>query len=125
MPEWTEKPGLLFVVATLLPIASFGLLLLAAALRWGMRPHVKDSPGIKTVFELLGGEVTGRGPAYVALAAIALAFLCSLTGFIWFVIEAPKIHHLADEIRQHRIAHASAHSHKDDKHAKERDAKAA
>src|SRR3954447_23947465 len=95
MPElFLEKPGLLFVVATLLPMASFGLLVLAAAPRWGLRPYAKDNAGARAVFEALGGEVTGRGPAYVALAGIALAFVCSLTGFVWFLSDVHEIEHL-------------------------------
>jgi NADH-quinone oxidoreductase subunit L len=116
MPDWSEKPGLLFVLATLLPIASFGLLLLVGALRWGLRPYANDSAGAGAVFKLLGGEVTGRGPAYVALAAIALAFACSLTGFILFCVEAPQIHHLDEEIREHTAAHAKPHGHDHDAH---------
>src|ERR1019366_3739238 len=120
MPELVEKPGLLFVLATLLPIFSFGLLLLTASLRWGMRPYVKDHPGVKTVFDLLGGEVTGRGPAYVALGAIALAFVCSLTGFIWFLSEVNEMHHLEEHLLHEKIAHAEPHGHKHD--AKKKDA---
>ena len=111
-----EKPGLLYVLATLLPILSFGLLFLAAALRWGMRPHAKDNSGVNAVFQLLGGEVTGRGPAYVALAGIAAAFVCCLAGFIWFLGEAHEIHHLEEELLREKIAHAKPHGH--DKEAK-------
>ena len=113
MQEWlADKPGLLFVLATLLPILSFGLLLLAAAVRWGLRPYAKDNPTANSLFQLLGGEVTGRGPAYVALAGIALAFLCSfvrssscswpmsMNSSIWIL---PRIHggHEHDEHAKH------------------------
>ena len=95
MPEWlADKPGLLFVVATLLPIVSFGLLIVAGAIRWGLRPYAKDNPTANSLFQLLGGEVTGRGPAYVALAAIALAFVCSFSGFVWFLADEHELVHL-------------------------------
>ena len=90
----SEKPGLLFVLATLLPIGSFLLLILAAAMRWALRPYAKESAAANSVMQLLGGEVTGRGPAYVALAAIALAFVCSFTGFVLFRSDANELHHL-------------------------------
>jgi NADH-quinone oxidoreductase subunit L len=109
MPEWTEKPGLLFVLATLLPILSFGLLFLAAGLRWALRPYAKENAGVKAVFDLLGGEVTGRGPAYVALGGIALAFVCSLTGFICFLAEVHEMHHLEEHLLHDKIAHAKPH----------------
>jgi NADH-quinone oxidoreductase subunit L len=114
MEELLEKPGLLFVAATLLPIASFALLALAGALRWAMRPYVKDSPSCASMFEALGGEVTGRGPAYVALGAIALAFVCSLAGFVIFLGEAGVMHELEHHIAKHRREHAHKHGEKED-----------
>ncbi len=116
MPELMDKPGLLFVLATLLPILSFGLLFLAAALRWGLRPYVKENASLNAVFQLLGGEVTGRGPAYVALGGIGLAFLCSVTGFVWFLIEAHEMHHLHDDIHHYESKHAKPHGHDDHAH---------
>src|SRR5439155_2585001 len=92
-------------------MGSFGLLFLAAALRWGMRPYAKDNSSVNAVFQLLGGEVTGRGPAYVALGGIGLAFVCSLTGFIWFLSEVGTIHHLKHEIAEHEKGHDGAHDH--------------
>src|SRR5437879_3818925 len=82
-----DHPGLLFVVATLLPIASFVLLLLAGAARSFLRGCCRDNKAADAVFKLLGGEVTGRGPALVALGAIALAFVFSFAGFIAYLGE--------------------------------------
>src|SRR5262245_7759493 len=102
-----EKPGLLFVLATLLPLASFGLLVLAGALRWALRPHASGNSGVKAIFQILGGDVTGRGPAYVALAGIALAFACSLTGFIWYLHDVHEIEHFQEKIEaSHKAEHA-------------------
>lgn len=64
MPALTEQPGLLFVFATLLPLASFLALLLLGAVRWGLRPYAKENPGVDSIFQFLGGNVPGVGPAY-------------------------------------------------------------
>src|SRR2546421_4185111 len=82
-----ESPGLLYVVATLLPIASFLLLLLAGGARAFLRTHRQGNPAADALFQLLGGEVTGRGPAYIALGAIALAFVFSFIGFVTYLDE--------------------------------------
>src|SRR6516164_8461778 len=124
MPEWTEKPGLLFVLATLLPMVSFGLLFVVAALRWGLRPYAKENSGANAVFQLLGGEVTGRGPAYVALAGIGLAFVCSLTGFVWFLSEVEEMHDLEHQLIHAKIAHPDGHDHANPKKGEKNDAKA-
>ncbi|MEI7687926.1 MAG: hypothetical protein WCL32_23210, partial [Planctomycetota bacterium] len=74
-----DQPGLLFVAATLLPLASFVLLLLAGGIRNFLRPF-KNSEPLGSLFNLFGGEVTGRGPAYVGMAAIIIAFFLSFSG---------------------------------------------
>jgi NADH-quinone oxidoreductase subunit L len=124
MPDWIEKPGLLFVAATLLPILSFGLLFVAAALRWGLRPYAKDNGGANAVFQLLGGEVSGRGPAYVALGGIALAFLCSVIGFVWFLSEVHEMHDLEHQLIHAKTAHPDEHGHADGKKDAKKDTKA-
>jgi len=111
MPDLSEKPGLLFVLATLLPLAGFTLLLTVAAIRWALRPYAAESPTADAVFKALGGEVTGRGPAYVALGSIALAFLCCVVGFVWFCIDAAHMHHLEHDIRHYEAEHAEPHHH--------------
>src|SRR5687768_4691601 len=93
MPDLTEQPGLLFVIATLLPLASFVLLLCWGGLRWALRPHAREGTGAAALYEGLGGAVPGRGPGYVALAAIGLAFACSAAGFVLFLDD----HHHLDE----------------------------
>ena len=85
-----DQPGLLFVVATLLPMAAFVLLLLAGAARSFLRNQRHGNAAADALFHALGGEVTGRGPAYVALAAIALACVCSVIGFVTYLQEHEK-----------------------------------
>ncbi len=83
LPDFHEKPGLLFVAATLLPLVSFLLILLAAAAWAAVRPH-RDTPLGGSLYNLLGGDRRGRTAAYVATGAIALAFVLCLIGFIEF-----------------------------------------
>ena len=78
-----DHPGLIYVVATLLPLASFFLLLLAGGLRWALRPARETRIGAR-LYQWLGGDIPGRGGAYLATGAMALAFLLSLIGFIQY-----------------------------------------
>jgi NADH-quinone oxidoreductase subunit L len=139
-----DHPGLLFVVATLLPIASFLLLLLAGAARAylrscgaGLQPAnvmsrletgSTNNPALHAIYNLLGGEVTGRGPAYVALGAIALAFVFSFCGFLTFLDEREdndaklaaievnehtareKLHHAPEGSEEHAKAAQAVHA---------------
>jgi NADH-quinone oxidoreductase subunit L len=79
--EFAIHPGLLFVVATLLPLASFVLILLAFGLGTMIRPY-RESDICGALYRLLGGEQQGRGAAYVATGAIGLAFVLCLVGFM-------------------------------------------
>ncbi|MCS7045131.1 MAG: NADH-quinone oxidoreductase subunit L [Gemmataceae bacterium] len=103
--EWDfgQHPGLIFVVATLLPLASFALLLLAGAARAYLRSIKAEGSLSERLFAWLGGEATGRGPAWIATAAIALACVCSVVGFVWFLADAhdvhEKVHHAKAEIK--------------------------
>jgi NADH-quinone oxidoreductase subunit L len=84
LPNFQEHPGLLFVVATFLPLAAFLLIILAAAARAALRPF-RDNPAWEGLYNALGGEVGGRTPAYVATGAIGLAFVLCLIGFSNFL----------------------------------------
>src|SRR5262245_61908431 len=80
---FAAHPGLWYVVATLLPLASFVLILLWRGLRLVVKPY-RDT-GLGGLYQALGGDREGRGQAYVATGAIGLAFVCSLIGFILFI----------------------------------------
>jgi NADH-quinone oxidoreductase subunit L len=121
MPALTEQPGLLFVIATLLPLASFVALLLLGAVRWGLRPYAKQNPGVDSVFQFLGGDVPGVGPAYCAQAAITLAFICCAVGFGIFLGEVDEMHKLEHKLQLEKIPHAKGHVHDDHKDNKEKD----
>jgi NADH-quinone oxidoreductase subunit L len=81
--DFATHPGHLYVVATLLPLASFVALLLAGALRWFARSNQSTGWGAG-LYHALGGDHPQRGAAYVATAAIAGAFLLSVIGFVRF-----------------------------------------
>jgi NADH-quinone oxidoreductase subunit L len=78
LAEFGEHPGLYFVAATLLPLASFVLLLVAGGVRAFLRPYLES-----------GGEpmTPPRWPAFVATGAIAGAFVLSLVGAVLFSMD--------------------------------------
>jgi NADH-quinone oxidoreductase subunit L len=76
-----EQPGLLYVAATLLPLASFVLLLLVGGVRSLLRSQRHTALG-ESLYRTLGGDTPGRGAAYVATGAIGLACVLSLVGFV-------------------------------------------
>jgi NADH-quinone oxidoreductase subunit L len=98
-----DKPGLLFVLATLLPLASFTILLLLGGIRNGLRPH-RNSPIWGPAYEALGLAVGGRGGFFVGFAAIVIAFFLSFSGFCLYLGEyqayAAKIKPIDDERKQ-------------------------
>jgi NADH-quinone oxidoreductase subunit L len=77
-----EYPGLIYVVATLLPLASFVILLLVGGLRALARSLRPDAPNW-----LEGGRHPGRGAAYIATGAIALSCVLSVVGFVTYYNE--------------------------------------
>src|SRR5262249_17312474 len=95
-----EHPGLLYVIATLLPLASFALLLVLGGLRNAAGPYRRSGVGA-TLYWLFGGDRPVRLGAWVATGAIALSFLCSATGLVWFLKDHPPGH-------EHQEAHAAA-----------------
>ena len=96
MPNFQAHPGYLFVVATLLPLASFLLIFLVSGL-WCMFRRYR-SPALEGAYQLVGGDKPGVIAPLVALGAIALAFVASLTGFILFQAEQHHYHHDREEV---------------------------
>ncbi len=83
-PWFLDKyPGWYFVIATLLPLASFVLILLSFGL-WCVFRNYRDTSWGENLYNLFGGDRPGKTPAYVATGAIGLAFVFSLTGFVLF-----------------------------------------
>src|SRR5262245_14581413 len=83
LTDFHEHPGLFFVWATLLPLASFTFLLVASGVRALARPYLER-----------GGEVgtPPRWPAYVATGAIGLAFVLCAIGAAQFFRETAHGH---------------------------------
>src|SRR5437762_1655954 len=112
MPSFLEQqPGLLYVAATLLPLLSFLVLLLAGAVRNWARASWPDAP----YWAAEAGRPPTKVSAYIATGAIGLAFLLSFAGFLLFQAD-----------HQGHGTHATAHEHehaddakeeKDDEHA--------
>src|SRR5262245_21764472 len=97
-----QQPGLLYVVATLLPLAAFALLLLAGMVRMAVRARRDDSPLCASIYDALGGDTPRKWPAFVATGAIGLAFVCSLIGFIAFQQTEHERHEFHHEIEHHQ-----------------------
>src|SRR5262249_14089992 len=94
--DFASKPALLFVVATLLPLASFVLILLAFAIRTALRSSPEGSFG-EQLYQATGGDVPARWPAWLATGAIGLAFVCSVVGFVQFLDDHKQIDALKEE----------------------------
>src|SRR4051794_8361733 len=93
--SFSDKPGLLFVWATLLPLFAFTLLLILGGLRNFLRPY-REQPAWSGLYRFLEHDVAGRGGFYVGFVGIVLAFLCCFSGFCLFLGEH---HNLEDTIR--------------------------
>jgi len=98
MPEFLQnRPGLLFVVATLLPVLSFLVLLLAFAVKTFFRKKQQSDdhePGATI------GDAPSRLPVYIATGAIALAFVFSFTGFVRYLNEFEGDEAKADKLEK-------------------------
>lgn len=99
LSSFQDQPALLFVAATLMPLASFVILLLAGGLRNFLRAY-KNSEPWGSLFNLLGGEVTGRGPAFVGLASIVIAFFLSFSGTCLYLGEYRAFNESQSEIAE-------------------------
>src|SRR5262249_26226459 len=89
--DFGEHPGLYFVAATLLPLASFLILLITGGVKKMFR-SVRNTPTGARLFEATGGDKPGRGAAYVATGAMALAFILSLIGGVKYFAAEDAAH---------------------------------
>src|SRR5215467_7536919 len=97
--DWFEhKPGLIYVVATLLPLASFALLLLAGMVRMMLRSQPAGSTG-RGLYEFLGGDTPRKWPAFVATGAMGLSFICAVIGFFAFQHNEHDVEELSAKIK--------------------------
>src|SRR5688572_23430509 len=93
--DFQGQPGLYFVWATLLPLASFVVLLLTG----GLKQFLRGNPG-NALYDLLGGDAPQKNGAYVATAAIGGAFVLCLIGAIQFFLEAGPRHKHRHELEK-------------------------
>jgi NADH-quinone oxidoreductase subunit L len=110
LQQFIQQPGQLYVVATLLPLASFLLLLLAGGLRAAVRPYRETSGACRGIFQLLGGDVPRKTGAYVATVAIGLACVLCAIGFVMHARDGATRHHLEEELDHEKGAHGHAES---------------
>lgn len=82
MPNFSETPGYWFVLATILPLVSFVVLLLASGI-WSMARRY----GHDKVVDALGSPFASRFASWIAFGAIGLAFICSVIGFVQYLGE--------------------------------------
>jgi NADH-quinone oxidoreductase subunit L len=107
MLDFASKPGLLFVVATLLPLASFALILVAFAIRTALRSSPEGSIGHQ-FYHATGGDVPSRWPAWLATGAIGLAFVFCAVGFVQFLKDHDRIEELEEEAHHAKPADRKA-----------------
>src|SRR5438445_5093876 len=99
MLDFEAKQGLLYVVATLLPLASFVVLLLTAMVRSALRSQREAGGFGQTIYEALGGDTPRKWPAFVATAAIGLSFVCAVAGFVLFKQTEHELHDVHENIK--------------------------
>src|SRR5262249_953703 len=106
---------LLYVVATLIPLASFVFILIAGGLKNLGRTYRSTDWG-STLYWLLGGDQVGKGGAYLATGAIATSAVLGFIGLGLYLREFPVV------VVEH-AAHASEHAtpHHDAKGHEEQD----
>jgi NADH-quinone oxidoreductase subunit L len=86
--RFADEPGLIYVVATLIPLASFVVILLAGGLKNLGRTYRGTGWG-SSLYWLMGGDQVGKGGAYLAVAAISLSAVLGIVGLIRFLGEFP------------------------------------
>src|SRR5436305_604111 len=118
METLEHNPGLLHVAATLLPLASFVILLVLGGLRNAFRPYRAGGGVGASLYHAFGGDTPVRYGAWVATAAIAGSFLLSFAGLVWFLNDR-GVGHGHEEHAAHEHVAGEAHDAHDEHAAKE------
>src|SRR5262245_55179909 len=99
MLDFANNPGQLFVIATLLPLASFLFLLICFGIRSALRSSKEGTAGA-SIYQLLGGDTPAKWPAWLATAAIAGACVCCVIGSVQFFQDQHHLHELKEELQK-------------------------
>ncbi len=114
MLDFADNPGMLYVVGTLVPLASFVALLTLGGLK-NLGRRYKDTGWGQSLYWLLGGDEPGRAGAYVATCAIGISCVMGTIGLVRFLGEHPLPKH---DHTQHTAADAHhGHEQEEPKHA--------
>jgi NADH-quinone oxidoreductase subunit L len=101
MLDWlSERPGRLFALATVLPLAAFALMALAGLVRAAARPY-RDRPAGSFVFWLLGGDTPIKLGARFAVGMMAGSAVLAVVGLVWFLGDAERHEHLPAVLESH------------------------
>jgi NADH-quinone oxidoreductase subunit L len=109
MFDFGDYPGMMYVVGTLVPLASFVALLTLGGLK-NLGRRYQDTGWGQSLYWLLGAEQPGRVGAYVATVAIGISAVLGTIGLVRFLGEHPLGHHEHEQ-------HAAVETHKDHEHA--------
>ena len=96
--DLTARPGLLFVIATFLPLLSFVLILLAG-MAWALLRPYRDTHWGAPLYKLCGGDGGGLVAPIVATSAIGLPFVFSFIGLVLYLQDSHHPSPLRDCVR--------------------------
>src|SRR3954468_2341095 len=111
-----SEPGLLYVAATLVPLAAFVINLLLGFLPFLGRRY-RDQGWSDSLYWLMGGDKPGRGGAFLSTGAIGLSCLISVYALGLFLPDHPVSVHEPE----HHAAHAGEHGHEREGQAQAKD----
>jgi NADH-quinone oxidoreductase subunit L len=115
MFDFADNPGMLYVIGTLVPLASFVALLTLGGLK-NLGRRYKDTGWGQSLYWLLGADEPGRAGAYVATIAIGISCVLGTIGLVRFLGEHPLPHHDHEQ-------HAAADAHHGHEQEEPKDAK--
>src|SRR5947208_5852401 len=112
----SSEPGLLYVAATLIPLAAFVINLALGFLGFLGRRY-RDQGWGDSLYWLMGGDKPGRGGALLSTGAIGLSCLISVYALGLFLREHP----VTPLGHGEHAAHAGGHGHEQEEPAQAKD----
>jgi NADH-quinone oxidoreductase subunit L len=99
MISWfLETPGRIYVLATLLPLATFVLLIVGGAIRALVRPYRNTHQSAQFIFFLFGGDRPLKVGANLATVTIGLAAILSFIGLRQYLADFEMHEHTGETI---------------------------